>query len=312
MSTQLRAQVDKILTSASQKLVVDGCVADMLLPKMQSANYSGKIAKYGLEHLRIVNSIVGGKGKYRQMETVARSSDGFYIESHGLEGIVTDEDYSNVEEPFDAEKDETLGLTSVLMLEKEKALADSLGSTSVLTQNVTLSGTSQFNDYTNSEPLTKVYAGKKAIRDGSGGIANTMIMDYDVAEMLRFHPQILSNLGFKENRPGGLTDAELAKAFGVQRVIIPNCKYNSAALGQADVLANVWGKHIILACLPLKAEKNQLSLGYEVQKSGSVGWKVKKSPLDNPDGATAIIISGKYDQVITKAACGYLIKDAIA
>jgi hypothetical protein len=312
MSTQMRAQIDKQLTNVSQKLVVEGCVSPIVLPKVQSAQYSGKIAKYGLDHLRIVNSVIGGKGKYRRVESVSRSSDGFYIESHGLEGLVTDEDYKNVEDPFDAESDETEGITSILMLEKEKALADSLTSTSVLTQNVTLSGTSQFSDYSNSDPLAAIVAGKKAVRDGCGGIVNAMIMDYDVAEVLRYHPAILDRLGFKEQKPGGLTDADLAKAFNIERLIIPSAKYNSAALGQADVLANIWGKHIVMACLPVKSQKNQISLGYEVQLSSNVGWKVKKRPVDNPDGATEIIISGKYDQVITKASAGYLLKDVIA
>lgn len=312
MSTQIRAQVDKLLSTASQMYKPEGCVAEIVLPKMQSAQYSGKIGKYGSDHLRIVNSIAGGKGRFRRMETITRSSDGFYIESHGLEGLVTDEDYKNVEDPFNAESDETLGLTTVLMLEKEKGLADSLTSTSVMTQNTTLSGTSQFNDYTNSDPVAKILAGKKAVRDGSGAIANAMILDYDVAEMLRYHPQILDALGFKENRPGGLTDADLAKAFNIQRVIIPNCKYNSAAQGAAAVLANVWGKHIVLACLPEKAMKYQLTLGYEVQLSGQIGWKVYKKPEDNPPESTQIIVSGKYDQVLTNVTCGYLIKDAIA
>ncbi len=312
MSTQMRAQVDKQLSNVSQMLKVEGCIADLILPKTQSAQYSGKIGKYGNGHLRIVNSLVGGKGKFRRMETITRSSDGFYIESHGLEGLVTDEDYKNVEDPFDAEKDETTGLTSVLMLEKEKSIADALTSTAVLTQNVTLSGSSQFSDYLNSDPIGKIVAGKKAVRDGSGGIVNTMIMEYDVAEMLRYHPAILDALGFKENRPGGLSDADLAKAFNVQRLFVPWAKYNSAVEGQADVLTNVWGKHIVLACLPERAEKYQLSLGYEVQLTGQVGWKVYKKPEDNPPESTQIIVAGKYDQVITKAACGYLIKDAIA
>lgn len=312
MSTQVRAIVDKLLSNASQMLKPDGCVADLILPKMQSAQYSGKIGKYGNGHLRIANTLVGGKGRYRRMETITRSSDGFYIESHGLEGIVTDEDYRNVEDPFDAEKDESLGLTSVLMLEKEKSLADSLTSTAIVTQNVTLSGTSQFSDYANSDPLAKIVAGKKAVRDGSGGVVNTIIMEYDVAEMLRYHPAILDALGFKFAKPGGLSNDDLAKAFNVQRFIVPSCKYNSAAEGQADVLANVWGKHIVMAVLPEKAEKYQLTLGYEVALSGSVGWKVYKKPQDNPPDSTQIIVSGKYDQVLTNMGCAYLIKDAIA
>lgn len=314
MSTQMKGIYDPLLTDVSSAYVPSqaDCVADELLPVVKFAQYTGKLGGYGKSHLRIENSVVAGKGRHRQVESITRTTTGFEIESHGLEGMVTKRDYKNVVDPFDAEKDETTGLTVMLLLEKEKALADALGSTSVLTQNETLVGSSQFSDYTNSDPVGKVRIGKLAVRDGCGAPPNVAIMDWGVAEVLRYHPQLLDLLGFKYARPGGLTDQELAKALNVERVFMPKAKYNSAKEGQTAVLANVWGKNLVLAVVPQRAEKYQISLGYNVRLDGSQPRKVYKESLFNPPGASSILVEDEYDQLLSDVTAAYLIKDAIA
>jgi hypothetical protein len=310
--SQMRGIVDPLLSNVSSMYQPDECIADKLLPQLKFAQYTGKLASYGKNHLRIENTVVGGKGRYREVESIVRSTSSFEIEGHGLVEVVSERDYRNVIDPFDAEKDATIGISTILLLEKERALAVALGSTATLTQNTTLSGTSQFNDYANSDPISKIQAGKAAIRAGCGGIANTMILEYDVAEMLRYHPQILDALGFKEQRPGGLSNQELAKAFNVQKIFVPNAMYNSAKEGQADVMARVWDKNIVLAIVPDVAAKYQLSLGYNIGLDGSEPRKVYKQPLFNPPGSTELLVEDKYDMVLSNVAAAYLIKDAIA
>ncbi len=312
MSTQMRGIVDPLLSNVSSMYLPEGCIADQLLPVVKFSQYTGKLGAYGKAHLRIENTVVGGKGKYRRVEPIVRSTSSFEIEGHGLEGMVSKHDYKNVIDPFDAEKDETVGLSTILLLEKEKGLADALGSTSVLSQNTTLSGSSQLSDYTNSEFVSVLLAAKAAIRAGSGAVANSVIMEYNVAEVLRFHPQILDYMGFKDSRPGGLNDAELAKAFGVQNVFIPNAMYNSANEGATDVMAAVWGKHIVLAHIPKSAAKYQTSLGYNIRLDGSEPRKVYKQPVFNPPGSTEILCEDEYDMVLSDVTAAYLIKDAIA
>lgn len=311
--TQGRALVDKLLTNVSQKLVVGSCVADQVLPELNVVQQSGKIGKYGKEHLRIVNTTMGGKAGAKRIDTTTRSSDSYYIEKHGLEDVVTDEDYRNVEDPFDAEADATEGLTSVIQLGKEKGLADALTSTSVITQNVTLSGTGQLNDYGNSDPIDVMNAAKVAIRNGCGTISDLcMIMDWQVFNSLIFHPQILTSLGYAMNRAGQLTQDEIAKCFGVKRLLIPDAVYLSSNEGQTDVMAPVWGKSIVLLQAPDKAAKAQISAGYKVQYSGTGARQVFKYPLQNPPGSTGIICQDSYDQVLTNLGAAYLIKNAIA
>lgn len=310
--SQTKAIVDKLLTNVSQMYVPEGYVSEQVLPLVTSKQKTGKLAKYGSNHLRIEHSLVGGRAEYRRVEPIIRDSDGYSIESHGLEGVVTEDDYSNVELPFKAEQDEVLGLSTLIWLNKENALAATLTSTSVLTQNTTLSGTSQFSDYANSDPLGVFKTARLAVRDGSGLPPNAAVMDWKVANTLAYHPGILEALGFTQNRAGQLSDAELAKAMGVERLYIAKAMYNSANEGQSDSLSAVWGKDIVLFHAPVQAAPYQVSLGYRVALEGRSQRRVTKYDINNPPNATGITCDDSYDFVITKPGAGYLIKDAIA
>lgn len=312
MATQIRGIIDLLLTNASSAYIPDGCVADSLLPALKFSQYTGKLGGYGSGHLRIENSVKSGRGKYRSVQTITRTTTNFEIFGHGLEGMVTKNDYKNVIDPFDAEKDETMGLSTVLMLEKEQGLATTLSSTSVMTNNTTLSGTSQFSDYTNSDVVTQVNTAKTTVRNACGAVVNTLIMDYAVAQVLRYHPQLLELLGFRYQKPGGLADSDLAKAFDVPNIVIPNVVYNTAAEGQTASLTPVWGKHMIFAVIPDSAQKYQVSLGYNVRLDDGQPRKVYKEPEFNPPGSTKILVEDEYDMLISNALAGYLIKNAVA
>jgi hypothetical protein len=224
---------------------------------------------------------------------------------------VTAEDYRNVTVGFKVEEDEVMGLTSMLLLEKEKLLADTLRNTSVITQNVTLSGTDQLNDYTNSDPIDVISTALNAIRAGAGKAPSVAVMDWSVAQVLRSHPKFLG-MGFQYLTKGMLDDAALATVLGVQKVLIAQATYLSSKEGQTDAMTNVWGKDIIFAVAPDNAQPYQTSLGYLVTLEGESPRKVYKNPVFNPPGSTAILVEDNYDMLISNASAAYLIKAAIA
>ncbi len=310
--SQLVAQVDKLLTNVSSMYVPEDYISEILLPFIGVKQSTGKLGKYGNSHLRIETSYSGGRGKYRRVEPITRTNVGYSIEGHGLEGVVTKDDYRNVELPFDAEKDEVIGLTSQMWLEKESVLATTLSSTATLSQNTTLSGMTQFSDYTNSDPLSVFSTARSAVRTGCGKRPDTAWMDWSVYQQLRYHPQLLDYLGYKQNRPGGLSEDELAKALDVRRVLVADVTYNSAKEGQADSLASVWGKHMWFGVVPDKAEVRQVSLGYRVGFQGQAPRQITKSPITNPPGSTQLVIEDEYDFLLSNVLAAYLIKDAIA
>jgi hypothetical protein len=274
---------------------------------------SGKLGGYGTSHLRIENTLKGGRGSYPRVESVVRTTSTYLIEGHGLEGLVTEDDYSNVQAPFDAELDETTGLTSILALGKEKSLADTLGSTAILTQNKTLVAAGQFSDSLNSDPLKEFAAARAAIKAGSGVVADMIaIVPWEVVNVLAYHPQLLDSLGYKFARPGGLTYDELKNVLKVKAIFVPEASYETAKDGQASSLAPVWGKNIIFAILPDTATKRQVSLGYLVKFANRAVRRVTKWAINNPANSTAILVDDHYDMLISNVGAGYLIKNAIA
>ena len=311
--SQMTAIVDKLLTEVSVAYIPSGYISEALLPGIPVMQTTGKLAKYSNSHLRVqANSLMGGRGRARRVDTITRSQSTYEVERHGLEGIITKDDYRNVERPYDAEKDETVGLTTALWLEKERALASALGDPAVLTQFVTLAGVQQYNDYTNSDPLANFKTAQLAVKAGCGLPANVAIVPWEVAQTLYYHPQILDRLGGKYNQVGGVTAEMLKLAMGVEKIFIPTPTYNSSKEGQADSLAPVWGKDVIFAVIPDAAAPYQVSLGYYLTMKDEGPRQVYKQALINPPGAMSIIVQDSYDYLLSNTAAAYLINDAIA
>jgi len=311
--SQQSAIVDKLLTNVSRGLFNEKSqfIVDSILPVISSAQSSGKIGSYGKENLRITNTIMGGKGGARRINSNTTSSDSFYILPHGLSDIVTKEDKKNYEKPFEALADSTEQLWEMLMLGKEKSLADSLGSTTVMSKNTTLTGTDQWSDYNNSDPLGVAKDAAASIHDNAGRVQNKAVVDWKTCNTLEYHPQILENLGFSRARAGLMKPAELAFAFDVDELLVGSVKYNSADLGQTDTLANVWGDNMIFMYSPKVAKRKDQALGFQIVPTKDA-FGVYKSALSNPPLATEIVHTMDYDIVLTDVNCAYLVYDCLA
>jgi len=179
-----------------------------------------------------------------------------------------------------------------------------------LTQNTTLSGTSQFNDYTNSDPLSVFKTARAAVKSGCGLAPNTALMSWEVWNTLIYHPKLIDLYRYVQG--GKLDDQALADTLGVKRLLIGKVTYNSAKEGQSDSLGPVWGKNIVFGVMPERAEPYQVSLGYMVQMNDGSPRKVYKEATFNPAGATKILVEDEYQFLLSNVLAGYLVKNAIA
>lgn len=314
--TQTRAIVDKLLTNVSNGLFQENAryISEMILPPVGVVQRSGRYGNYGNEHLRIVNTAHVGKGGYLEIDPIVRSSDLYFVEEHALKSVITAEDFDNVEQPFDEREDRTEGLTSLLWLAKEKALADTLMDPAIITQGSTLVGNAQYNNISlaDSSPLEDGLTAKSTIKSASGFKPNAVAMSEGVADALRVHAQLLDALGFKESRPGGLSDQELARALDVDMVFIGKSVFNSSVKGQADNLTDVWAKDMIYLVTATQATKRQKILGVEIRLNNAAPRQVFRFSQDEPIGSEKIIVQDHYDQLILNTECAFLIQDAIA
>jgi len=310
---QNKALVDKLLTNVSNGYFPDGYISEQVFPTLNVKQKSGIIGAYGLNHIRVESDLISGRGEARRVDPITRDlSNTYLIGSHALEGVVTQDDYDNVEEPFDAESDETMGVTHLVLTNKERALASVVQDTGVITQQVILSGTSQFSDYGNSNPTVVFKDAHNAVLDGCGMQPNAAVMSQKVFNTLIYHPQILETLGYAANRAGTLTKEEVAKAMGVQLLYVGSVAYNSAKEGQTNVLAQAWGNSITFFVRPTAPAKRQIAFGYYMKMTSRPARQVYKYDLNNPPGAKGIIVQDDYSFELVNTSAAYLVSAAIA
>ena len=75
MSSQLKSVVDLLLTGVSSQYIPNGYIAEQIFPFVPVDHYTGKLAKYGLDHVRVELSVAGGKGMYRRVDSFSRTRD---------------------------------------------------------------------------------------------------------------------------------------------------------------------------------------------------------------------------------------------
>ncbi len=309
---QLRPVYDRLLSNVSQMYRPTNYIADKILPTKSSLGKTGQLLKYGTGHLRLEMALVVGKSGYRYAEPISRTTTQFNISRYGLKGIVTEDDYANQME-YDAESDEVSGITSLIWTNREKNFADQLFSTSIITNNETLSGQAQFSDYLASNPVEYIKNIRKEVKSVCGFNPNRVVLGDYVAECLRYHPALIEYLKYTQMPIGGLSDQDLARFFRVDQVLIGDVQYNSAKEGQADTMVDVWGNSILMYYAPAAAAKYQSSLGYYMTLEGENGEaRVFKTPNQDLPNATNILVDMAFDCFLTNLNCAFLIKDAVS
>lgn len=314
-SIRNRARVDKLLVNVSQEQPADqGFVADNILTNVNVVQDTGLIGRSDNDHLRIEADLVGGETPYPQYRSTVKQADRYVLETHGLKSIITEKEFANEEQPWDVRRDRTRQITGKLRRSKEFALADKLTDPLILTENTTLSGSAQFNDYASSDPIGQFKTARLSVYEGvgmdlrmPGGLA---VVPWNVRETLRFHPALVENIKHVIDASKGLSDTQLADVLGVQRMLVPFARYNAAKRGQVDDLQPIWGKHIVFAWSPNSGTKEMITLGFQPKRKSDV--RVFRNKVDDPPNAEKILVDHEYDLLLTDITAGYLIEDAIA
>ena len=311
MSTNRYQGVDPILTNVSIGYKNAAYIADQVFPAVPVALQSAKHFVYNRGHLRLENTVRSAGAGAKEVTHTFTVSDPYFCEDHALKEFVTDEDVdNNVQTGNDPFVDATENVTSLLDVAREKELADMLTSTANLTQNTTLSGTSQFSDFSNSNPFSVIETAHQTIQASIFLRANTMILGRQVFDKLKLHPGIIERFKYTSDTP--VNEQQLASLFGVSRLLVADPGYVTSAEGQTETTDYIWGKHIILAYIDPNPKPKTITLGFKYQ------WKKRQVKrlrgVDEEDrvGTWVRVGNDYYDQVIVAAGAGYLIKDAVA
>lgn len=305
------SRVDTINTRVLQAYTNDEFVADKVLPVLPVTEESGKLAGIGNEHLRVYTSkrSLNDEGQHR-MEFSYTSDDTYAIDYYDLEIYAAQRLQDQVQSPFDVRRDAGIVLRQALMLEREMALATALASTSIMSNNATLSGTAQWNDFNNSDPAANIETGRDSVQSKCGKEANSAIIPRSVLNKLKYHPLITNYYKGISTISGSMVLAAVRDLFEIENIFVPKPIYVSSKEGQTETKASVWGKHVVLFYKPAAPSLFQPSFGYQIKLQGQdMRLSYRRSENDTGD---MIKLETAYQDKILDTNCGYLIKNVIA
>lgn len=312
--------IDQALTQISIAWPNQGLVGPRLFPPVTVRKQSDKYYIFGREGWLPESGDVRAPGaRANEIPGLAVSTDTYFCQEHALSIAVTDEERENADSPLAPDRDGTELVTSRLMLGREitqKTLATTAGNYAT-GNTTTLSGTAQWNDYVNSDPISDMRTAKATIHSRIFLEPTLAVIPYQVMTKLEDHPDFLERIKYSERAI--FSPELLSSLLGVGSVVVPGVGFNSANEGQPVTLGYLWGKDVIFAYVPARAGLKVPAYGYEFVWGGQFvdRWREEARVSD------LVRVRRRYDNKLTalgdagtsdagKAIAGYLIKTAIA
>jgi hypothetical protein len=311
--------IDQLLTNISVAWPNNGYVGESLFPTLPVRKQSDKYYVFGREAWSPENDLRAPGTVANEIPGISLSLDTYYCQEHALQTSVTDEERENVDSPLSPDRDATELVTQKIMLGREVAMKNLVTTAANYGSGLstTLSGTSQWNDYVNSDPIANMRAAKAAIHARIFTEPNIAIVPYQVMTVLEDHPDFIERIKYSER--GIVTSELIAAIIGVQRIIVPGVGINNANLGQPVSLGYLWGKDVVFAYVPPRAGLRIAAFGYEFVWHGQVvdRWREepRKSDLIRCARAYDLKLVAQGDPGTAdagKAIAGYVIKAAVA
>ena len=302
--------VDPMLTNVAISYENDAYIAKMIFPELPVSKQSGKHFVYDRARFRNNDTLRGQGSNSNEITLAITTGTAYYAEDHAVKQFVSDEDVDNAMTPTSPFIDATENGTDTLMVAREVELAGMLADTAVLTQNTTLSGTSQWSDYTNSDPIGNIRTGMQTVHAAIGKDPNVLILGKQVYDKLVDHPAFTERV--KYSQLGVMTPELLARIVGVEKVIIGGAHKTNSAEGQTETTTYIWGKHAILAYVAPRIAPKMITLGLTYTWKTMKVERLRGSDEEDRKGTYVRVGDEYYDQKLVTAAAGYLIKNAVA
>jgi len=251
------------------------------------------------------------------------STSSYFADVYGLGMDFDEQTLANEDAALDIRAAGAETLAMRLMIHREEQFATNFFSTGVWGTDNTLSGTSQWSDYTNSTPIQDVTAARRAVQLASGGFKpNTMVVGKEVRDKLINHPDILARLngGATVTNTALITDAKLAEIFEVENFYVMEAVKNSSVEGVAESNAFIGGKHALLCYTPSSAGLMSPAAGLtfawnNLEGVNNLGITVESfsdDALKRQQIAEMIQVKMSYDMKVVGADLGYLFAAAVA
>ncbi|MCX7258001.1 MAG: phage capsid protein, partial [Polaromonas sp.] len=201
-------------------------------------------------------------------------------------------------------------LSGLVMLDREIRVAATVFSaaTYLAGNQATLSGTSQWSDFANSNPLDALLAAL----DVPLFRPNTVVLGQAVWTKLRQHPRVIQAANASAQTGGAITRQQLADILEVRDVVVGTGFVNTARKGQTAAFSRVWGKHCALLYIGADlANADQPCFGFTAQFGTRIAGSIP-APTKGLRGGQIIRVGESVKEVISAPDAAYYFQNAVA
>ena len=299
---------DPILTNLAIAYENPAFVAESLFPTVPVAKESGQffVIDPSRDRMRVYDDIRAPRSEARIVEW-ATNKQSYVAEEHAIAAAVDDREKSQAVDPLQPEQEAIESATDALHLGREYEVAQlAVTSGTYPAGNVVALAAGARWDTTTGDPVADVETGKEKIRSVIGRRPNTLILPSAVYAKVRLNPTVTDRI--KYTSLGITTPALLAQLWDIANVVVADAVQNTAALGQAAAIGDVWGKNVVLAFVNPQPAMRSLSFGYTF----SVGTERARRWREEAESSDYFEASQIRSTNVVANVCGYLIQTPIS
>lgn len=284
-------------------------IADAVLPRTPTAQ-EFKYLKYDLaQGFTVPDTLVGRKSTPNEVEFTATEVNDKVVD-HGLDDIVPNEDIEADNQGIDPLGMAVGYLTNLVMLAREIRVANLVFALAsyAAANRTTLSGTSQWSDQANSDPVAAI-----------GDALDVPIMRPNIAVFgqatwtaLRRHPKIVQAVNNTNQGAGMISRQQFADLFELQEVHVGQGFLNTAKKGQTPSTSRVWGKHASFIYRDrASGPQNGTTFGFTAQFGDRIAGQIDE-PTIGLSGSVRVRSGERVKELITADDLGYFFQNAVA
>ncbi len=219
---------------------------------------------------------------------------------------VPDRIVESADDPLRPIQDGTDWCMQIALLRREVMTAAIIMGATAWGTNTTLTGTTQWADFVNSDPANDVQLAISTVLQNTGFRPNTMVVGEQVHDKLILNPDLLDR--FKYTQVAVPTGPMIAQWLGIDRYLIGAATRNTAAEGAAATMAYIWAKHAAIYYVPPAPAIQEPSGAYIFQRADVQS----RSFYEEAEKQTVVECTLLTDPRITGSDLGYQYRSAVA
>ena len=237
--------VDPVMTQLSIGYKNSDFFWDVIAPPIKLTQQSGTYFKWTKDYW--FRKMEGGErapaGPY-QMVHFGVDTDTYRTREYGFEDAVDESIRAASQTAEDLDVQSTKFLVNIMQYQLEKDAKDALWKTGVWGTDITLSGNTQWDDYTNSDPFGAINTAMRTVKRNTGMKPNSFAISGAVWDVVKEHPKIIEK--YKYTQKGIMTEDLVAAALGIPNFYVLESVENTAKEGLAFAGADIWDQNGLL------------------------------------------------------------------